>query len=119
MTRNTKPHKKSMREKICIFLVLIGALGIVYYIAVSGRNQRLNDFLFIKKDFVVTEGIVTEKRVYKSYSISVKYKVKGKLYEESDGIDENDKIEVGDSISLKYSKTKPQLMMTIFNEEYE
>ena len=118
MSRNIKPQKKTLKEKICIFLVLLGILSIIYFIATTGRNGRLEDIEFIKKDFVLTEGIVTKKTVYKGQSITVKYKVGDKFHEESDGINESDNVEEGDSISLKYSKTKPELMMTIFNEDY-
>ena len=93
--------------------------GLIYLIATNLRNQRLDDIKYIKKNFVLTEGIVTEKSTYKGNFITVKYKVNDKIYEASDGIRETDNVEKGDTISLKYSKSRPELMMTIFNEEYQ
>jgi len=79
----------------------------------------LDAIKYIKKDFVLTEGIVKEKNAYKGNFITVNYKVNDKIYEASDGIRATDNVEVGDTISLKYSKSRPELMMTIFNEEYQ
>lgn len=118
MNRNKQPQKNSLRQKIYIFLTLLGMMCIIYAVYVSLRSQRIEDIEFVKKDFGETKGIVIKKDIYKGRSITVRYKVDGKFYEESDGIDENENVEEGDSINLKYSKTKPKLMMTMFNDDY-
>lgn len=113
---NTQP--KTLKEKICIFLVLLGISSIIYFIATSLTEKRMDDINFINKNFEITRGIITKKSVYKGHHITVKYKVNGKLYEDSDGFDIKKKIEEGDSVFVKYSKTKPELMITEFNEKY-
>ncbi|ESU22908.1 hypothetical protein FSS13T_25210 [Flavobacterium saliperosum S13] len=40
------------------------------------------------------------------------------MYEESDGFNINDKVEEGDSVYVKYSKSKPELMITEYNDEF-
>ena len=118
MTKNIKLPKKTVKEKICVFLVLFGICSIVYFIATNLTEKRAEEIEFIKQDFEITQGLITNKSTYKGHSVRVKYKVNGKLYENSDGFDENQKVEEGDSINVKYSKTKPELMLTEFNEKY-
>ncbi|MBP9849676.1 MAG: hypothetical protein KBC58_09595 [Flavobacterium sp.] len=118
MTKNIKPHVKSLKEKTCVFLVIIGMSSVIYFIATSLTEKRMEEISFINQNFETTRGIITKKSVYKGHNIRVKYKVNGIIYENSDGFNVNDNIQEGDSINLKYSKTKPELMITEFNEEY-
>ena len=118
MSKTIKAPKKTLKEKLSLFLVLLGMSSFVYFIATSLRNQELENIEFIKRDYKITRGIITKKSVYKGHHIRVEYIVNGKLYEDSDGFDENEKIEEGDSVYVKYSKTKPELMITEFNENY-
>ncbi len=113
-----KTQPKTIKEKICIFLVLLGTTSIVYFIAMSLTKQREKEIEFINKDFSLTRGIITGKSVHKGRHVTVKYKVGEKYYEDSDGFNENDKVEEGDSVYVKYSKLKPELMITEFNDEY-
>ena len=93
-------------------------ISIVYFIATSLRNEELENIKFIKKDYKTTRGIVTEKNTLKGNSIHVRYKVNGKVYDEIDGFNEKYKFNKGDSLTLKYSITKPELMITEYNDEY-
>ncbi|GGE92960.1 hypothetical protein SAMN05443634_1085 [Chishuiella changwenlii] len=94
-------------------LVLVISL-IAYYLRVS----RKEDIKLINNSFGYTKGIVIKKTVYKSRSINVKYIVNGKSYIESDGINAEDNVSEGDSIIVKYSTEKPELMITQFNDEF-
>lgn len=118
MRKNIEPPKKTLKEKICIFLVLLGMSSVIYFIATGLTEEREQEIEFVKKDFSMTRGIITKKSVYKGHHIRVKYKVEGKLYEESDGFNINDKVEEGDSVYVKYSKSRPELMITEFNDEF-
>jgi len=118
MSKNIYPSKKTLKEKICIFLVLIGISSIIYFIVTGLTETRHQEIEFINQDFIITRGIVTKKYLYKGHSIRVKYIVNQKCFEGSDGFDEYDKVERGDSISVKYSKLKPELMITEFNDEF-
>ena len=82
------------------------------------RSERIEEIKFIKADYHTIRGIVTEKHTYKGNSIHVKYKVDGKFYEGIDGFEERYKFDIGDSLFIKYSKTKPELMITEYNSEY-
>jgi hypothetical protein len=93
-------------------------VSIVYFIATSLRNEELENIKFIKTNYKTTRGIITEKHTYKGNSIHVKYKVNGKVYEEIDGFEERYKFNEGDSIALKYSVSKPNLMITEYNDKY-
>jgi|GEM_PF-1168049 len=118
MSKNIIPQKSTPKEKIYIFFIILGMSSIVYFIATDLRNQELKNIEFINRDYKITRGIITKKSVNKGRHITVEYKVEGKLYKDSDGFNENDKIQEGDSIYVKYSISKPELMITEFNDEY-
>ncbi|CAN1553293.1 hypothetical protein MCETHM1_02268 [Flavobacteriaceae bacterium] len=118
MSKNNKPLKSTPKEKIYIFLIILGMSSIIYFIATGLRNQELQNIEFIKRDYKITRGIITKKSVHKGRHITVEYIVEGKMYKDSDGFNENDKIQEGDSVYVKYSKSKPELMITEFNDEY-
>lgn len=115
---NKNVNKKTIKEKFYIFLTIFGMLSMLYFTATNLRNEELENIKFIKKDFKTTRGIITEKHTYKGNSIHVKYNVNGKFYEEIDGFEKKYIINEGDSITLIYSVTKPNLMITEYNGEY-
>lgn len=118
MNKNIKTTKKLLKEKICIFLVLLVSMSGIYFIATGLAEKRDQEIEFINQDYVIIRGIVTKKSTYKGNSIRVKYNVDGKYFEDSDGFNINDKVKEGDSIFIKYSKSKPELMITEFNDEF-
>lgn len=107
-----------MKDKIKILFIIIFFIVGIYFIATKLTDLRDKDIEFINTDYKYSKGIVVKKSVYKGHSIRVKYKVKGKVYIGSDGIDIGNEIEEGDSIDIKYSTTKPELMITEFNEQF-
>lgn len=113
-----KNQKSKLFDRLKLYLCILLPLVGIYFIATYLRGQREKEIELIKSDFEVTSGIITSKTVYKGKSIRVKYIVNNITYRESDGFDDKFNFKVGDSIKLKYSKTKPQLMITEFNEEY-
>jgi hypothetical protein len=118
MNKNIKPPKNTIKEKLYIFLIILGMSSIIYFIATGLRNQELQNIEFIKNDYKITRGIITKKSVTKGRHIRVEYKVDGKLYENSDGFNENDNVQEGDSVYVKYSISKPELMIAEFNDEF-
>jgi hypothetical protein len=118
MNRKIKPERNSIKEKVYIFLILGGLLSVIYFIATSMRETEVKNIEFVKKDFNLTRGIITEKHTHKGNSIHIKYKVNGKVYEEVDGFNEKYEFKKGDSLTLKYSKSKPELMITEYNDKY-
>ncbi|PSR52119.1 hypothetical protein AHMF7605_00570 [Adhaeribacter arboris] len=107
--------KSSPLEVVCTFLIL-GVLFTGLFLFIS--NRRKQKFQSIKQESGITQGIVTSIKVYKGRSITVRYKVSGNIYEESDGLDAQDNVNKWDSVTIKYSIAKPELMITEFNEEF-
>jgi ribosomal protein S17 len=99
---------------ITVFVVVIVFSGIFYFID-KMRTEELN---IINEDFNLTKGVVVDKSVYKGRNIQVKYFVDGKEYIASDGISEDDNVQVGDTVSIKYSLQSPELMITQFNDKF-
>jgi hypothetical protein len=118
MNKNIKSIKTPLKDKIYIFLILLGITSIVYFIAINLTEKRNQEIEYINQNFAITRGIVTKKFLYKGRSIRVKYIVDGKYFVDSDGFNQTDKVEDGDSVTVKYSKSKPELMITEFNDEF-
>lgn len=111
---------KNIFKQIKLFLAIGFMTGVLYLMGLKSWNNRLREIAYIKRDFGITKGIITKKKTYKGYSVCVAYYVKGILYEGKDGFD--DKYEnafaEGDSITLKYSTLKPELIINQFNANY-
>ena len=107
-----------MKDKIKIFITLFIMVSIVYLIASYFMNLEANNIETINKDPNQTRGLVIKKKVYKGRSIHVSYIVDGKKYIGIDGLNDSDKVNVGDSIDVKYSLSHPELMITQFNDKY-
>jgi hypothetical protein len=107
-----------MIDKLKVFGILAIIMFGVYYIATSLRDNELQNIDFINKDFKITKGVVIKKSVQKGNHISVEYNVNGNQYVGIDGFTDYQKVNVGDSIDVKYSITKPELMITEFNEQF-
>ncbi len=71
------------------------------------RKERID---FINFDYGFVKAKIVDKSVYKGKSLTVVYKVNGLTYKESWGFDNYD-YEIGDSIIIKYSKVKPELII--------
>lgn len=111
---------KTLKGILSIFFAISGMLTVLYLLATYERQQELNDRKFINQDYKITRGIVTKKSTYKGHSISitVQYYVNWVFHEESARLKKNDEISEGDSITIKYSRIKPELMMTEFDDEF-
>lgn len=106
--------------QIKLFLIIGIMTGILYLMGVKTWNNRLREIKYIKQNFGITKGVVTKKKTYKGHSVSVIYYVEGIFYEGKDGFDkkyEND-FDEGDSITIKYSTIKPELIINQFNTSY-
>ncbi|WKL48981.1 hypothetical protein Q1W71_04160 [Flavobacterium pectinovorum] len=111
---------KSIFKQIKIFFAIGIMTGILYLMGLKSWNNRLREIAYIKRDFGITKGIVTKKKTYKGHSVSVEYYVKGILYEGKDGFDKKyeNNFDQGDSIVIKYSKLKPELIINQFNSNF-
>ena len=109
---------KNIKDIITIILTSLSIILIISIIVSYLGNSREDNINFINKSFDYTKGVVVKKIVYKGRSINVQYIVNGKSYIESDGIDEGDNINERDSVMVKYSTEKPELMITQFNDRF-
>lgn len=107
-----------MKDKIKIFGILTLLMACIYFIATNLRIDEINNIKHINKNFKIVNGVITKKSVQKGNYIWVKYIVNGNIYVESDGFLESQKVDIGDSIKVKYSIDKPELMITEFNEYF-
>lgn len=107
-----------MKDKLKIFCILTLLMACIYFIATNLRIGELDNIQHINKSFKIITGVITKKSVQKGNHIWVKYIVNGNVYIESDGFLESQKVNVGDSVKVKYSINKPELMITEFNEYF-
>lgn len=107
-----------MKDKLKVF----GVIGLmffgVYFIATNLRQQELENIDFINQNYKFTKGVVIKKSVQKGNHIRVKYKVDNKEYVGIDGFTSYQKVNEGDTIFVKYSISKPELMISQFNEQF-
>jgi len=116
---NNTTRKNDITNYIKGLLCITPILIVLYYFVYTQRQERLEEINFINNHpSGYVKGIVTQKSSYKGHSITVTWKINGKVYTGSDGYYEGDSIEQGDSILIKYSKEKPQLMITRFNDSF-
>lgn len=104
-----------MKSKLLMLLVIVAAFACFFYFM---ERKRKEDILLINRDFGYAKGIVVKKTTYKGRHIRIKYFVGENEYVESAGIEENNNIDVGDSILVKYSHKNPELIITQFSEAY-
>lgn len=107
-----------MKDKIKILSILALLMFGIYYLATTLRKNELKNIEFINKDFKITNGVVTRKSVQKGNHLWVKYIVDKKEYIESDGFSESQRFNIGDSVKVKYSTSRPKLMITQFNDHF-
>jgi len=104
-----------MKSKLIVVAIFITIFAVIFYLI---DETRTDDIEIINKNPKITKGIVVEKSVYKGRSIDVKYYVGGKEYIQGDGILEENKVEVGDTVLVRYSVENPELMITQFNNKF-
>ena len=111
---------KNIFNRVRLFVSMGIMIGVLYLMALKSSNNRLREIAYIKRDFGIAKGIVKRKKTYKGNSLSVEYYVEEFFYEAKDSFDgkyENDFNE-GDSITVKYSTLKPELIINQFNANY-
>jgi hypothetical protein len=105
--------KSITSKKILYLLILLSIPFIALYFFVNYiQEKQAEKTLLIEKDYTKARGIVIKSSSYKSNSIRVKYLVNGKIYESNAENEENEELVKGDSVTIKYSNTKPELMIT-------
>lgn len=112
---SAKPTAKDY-FKLGIILVIIVAFFV--WLGMYLIDEKSDEVQYVKEDYTITKGVITDITLYKGKSVTVKYSVNGKVYEESDGIDKKLTKKRGDSIQIKYSNKKPELMVSEFNWDY-
>ncbi len=114
-----KPILKATRQEwFKLFAILLLILGGTVWVAIYLTNKRNDEIVYIKNDYTLSKGVITKITVYKGRSVRVKYRVKDKYYIESDGMDKRLNKETGDSIYIKYSNKRPELMISECNNNW-
>lgn len=115
-----QPVLKNIFKGIRLFLAMGTMIGVLYLMALKSSENRLREIAYIKSDFGIAKALVTAKKTYRGNSLSVRYYVKGIFYEAKDSFDGKYKsaFNEGDSITIKYSALKPELVINQFNASY-
>ncbi|MFH6935998.1 hypothetical protein [Flavobacterium sp. FlaQc-30] len=115
-----QPMLKNIFKGIRLFLAMGTMIGVLYLMALKSSNNRLREIAYIKSDFGTAKAVVTAKKTYRGNSLSVEYYVNGIFYEAKDSFDDKyqDAFNEGDSITIKYSAKKPELIINEFNATY-
>lgn len=118
-TTNEKlSNKPTAKDYFKLGIILIIIVGFFVWLCVYLIGEKSDEVQYVKEDYTITNGVITDITLYKGKSVTVKYLVNGKMYEESDGIDKKMTKKRGDSIQIKYSNKKPELMVNEYNLDY-
>lgn len=97
-------------------LVVIGGL---YWISVFARQNKIQGIEAMNHGVGYSKGIITDFHSYKGHTLTVSYKLNGRSYEYDGGWDRNPKrLNKGDSISFKYARSNPEMILTELNDDY-
>ncbi|ALJ00723.1 hypothetical protein [Rufibacter tibetensis] len=112
-----------MSEKLKLVLFNIGLvitiIGTLYWFMERGDEKHKIRINTVNNNYEYSKGIITDIHYYKGRTIQVKYKISEKVYEATLGWNKNPKdLDEGDSIRIRYSVEKPDLIISELEEEY-
>ncbi|QSB26478.1 hypothetical protein [Flavobacterium sp. CLA17] len=111
-TLKLKPVKvewttRGVLKLLIAFIILFGAFAL--FLEYSWKSNK-KEVKFIESDYSYVKAKITNKSTYKTWTLTVAYKVGDKTYKESEAV-RNNSLKIGDSIWIKYSNTKPNLII--------
>ena len=102
------------------FIILITIIGsFLYWVGNNAHKEKKDRIEKVEKEYDYSKGIIENIHSYKGHRIKIKYSINGINYEHSGGWDNNPKkLNIGDSISFKYSICEPKLITTELETKY-
>ena len=101
------PTKRDYFNLILLFVFIFT----FFYLFMNYLSKKNNEEVeFINSNCSFVKAKVVDKTTFKGHFLTVEYEVNGIRYKESDGFNKKG-IEIGDSIIIKYSKVKPELII--------
>lgn len=112
-----------MNKKVQIVLFNLGLalaiFGVLYWFGKKWNKDIQERIETVNKDHEFGKGLITELHSYKGHHVEIKYFIKNKEYKFSGGWDKNpNALEEGDSIRLRYSTVKPELIVSELEDEF-
>lgn len=96
---------------------IISTICIFFYVFISYlNNEEKNELKYINSNYSLIKAKIVSKSTYKIWTLTVEYEVENIKYRESCGVNNNN-LKVGDSIWIKHSKTKPNLIIIDIPEQ--
>jgi hypothetical protein len=103
--------KKIEKKEWFKLFVLISTICLIFYFYISYQNHKQESVLkYINSNYSLIKAKIVSRSTYKIWTITVEYKVKNTRYRESRAVNNNN-LKVGDSIWIKYSNMKPNLII--------
>ncbi len=105
---------------VLTFVILIGCvLAGLYWVSTTAEEKKATRIEIVENGFEYSKGIIIEKHSYKGHSITLRYRIGNKVYEQILGWDSNPKkLKVGDSILFKYATEDPNMVITELENAY-
>lgn len=98
------------KEWFKLFVIISTICFFLYFVISYLNNEEENELKYINSNYSVIKAKIVSKSTYKIWTLTVEYEVENIKYRESCGVNNNN-LKVGDSIWIKYSKTKPNLII--------
>ncbi len=112
-----------MSEKLKLILFNVGLavaiIGTLYWCSERTDEEIKERIDTVNDNYEYSKGIITDLQSYKGRTMQVNYKIREKTYEATLGWDKNPKsLGEGDSIKIKYSVEKLNLIISELEDEY-
>ncbi|GGK89612.1 hypothetical protein ACD591_21180 [Rufibacter glacialis] len=111
----------SEKVKLILFNVALAVtiIGTFYWCSERTDEEIKERIETVNNNYEYSKGIITDINYYKGRTIRVKYRISERIYEASLGWDKNpENLDEGDSIRLRYSVEKPDLIILELENEY-
>lgn len=107
-------------KMVLTFIILIVTIGsFLCWIGKNADREKNERTEKVEKEYDYSKGIIEDIHSYKGHHIKIKYSINSVNHEYSGGWDNNPKkLNVGDSISFKYSVREPKLVITELEAKY-
>lgn len=110
MKKEVQQQKLSLKDRIYVILTLLVIVSFIFIGVYFLRLKNRGEDDFVNSDFTLTKAKVIDKSTYKSWTLTVQYRYKDKIYECTDGV-KNNSLKVGDSLWVKVSNKNPELII--------
>lgn len=105
-----KMQKIKKSDYLKLFFIIFAIVVFFVFLIKHMRESTVKENKFVESNYTLTKAKIIDKSTYKIWTLTVEYEVNKVKYKESKVVINNN-LKVGDSIWIKYSNAKPNLII--------